>query len=83
MARASDNEIFITLVSAAERDPELARRVLAITRLPEVERQIRVLRLVSDCRSDGPPADFISALTFLGDKTIARRVSEFLEPASL
>ena len=76
--RASDNEIFITLVSAADRDADLAGRILAITRLPEVERKIKVLQLVADCQSEGAPVDFISALTFLGENAIARKVSEFL-----
>lgn len=78
MKKVSDNEIFITLVSAAEKDAELALRVMAITRLPEVERKIKVLQLVNDCRSKNAPADFISALTYLGDCDIARRVNEFL-----
>lgn len=79
MPRASDNDIFITLVSAADRDPELAGRLLAITRLPEIQRKIKVLQLVNDCRDEGAPVDFISALTYLGDNAIARKVSEFLD----
>ena len=78
MPRASDNEIFITLVSAADRDPELAGRVPAITRLPEIQRKIKVLQLVNDCREEGAPVDFIGALTYLGENAIAYKVSEFL-----
>ena len=78
MPRVSDNDIFITLVSAAEKDSDLAIRILDITRLPEIERKIKVLQLVVDCKEQDAPAEFISALAFLGENAIAQRVSEFL-----
>jgi hypothetical protein len=78
MQKVSDNEIFITLISAAEEDSDFAKRLLAITQLPELERKIKVLQLVKDSRKEKAPADFISALLTLGEEKIARKVCTFL-----
>lgn len=78
--RVSDNEMFITLIRAAESDKEFAAKVLAITQLPEVERKIKMKKLIRECRRKKAPEDFIEALACLGDDAIARKVCEHLEP---
>lgn len=76
--RVSDNDTFITLIRAAEQDRNLAQTLIAITSQPETERKIRMLQLAQKSRDEGAPSDFVSALLYLGDNDIARRVSEHL-----
>lgn len=71
----SDNDVFITLIRTAEVYPYLAGRVLAITRLPDAERKMKVRQLVAYCQAKGAPEDFIAALAYLGDNGIASKVN--------
>ena len=72
------DSVFITLISAAKEDPDLAGKLLNITRLPEIDRKTRVKLLVKECQFQGAPIEFIEALSLLGETAIARKVSEYL-----
>lgn len=76
---ASNSDVFITLLSAAREDAEFAKKLLAITRLSEVQRKAKVRQLVDECRHQGAPGEFIAALSYLGEESVARKVSEYLK----
>ena len=59
MSTPSSNELFITLISAAQEDADFASKLLSLTRLSEVERKEKISRLVEDCRRQNAPEEFI------------------------
>ena len=75
----AENEYFVALIAAAQDDPAIRDRVLAIAGLDAFNRDSMLNTILDDLRFQGMPPELIKSLAALKDDDIALRVRDVLE----
>ena len=73
-----DNQTFLTLLAAAEEDPELSHSLLVVLKLPSFQRQSLLNSIIQEMRLRSEEADLIAAVASLRDDDVAARAAELL-----
>ena len=74
-----DNEVFVTLVSAAREDRELLRTLSTVLSLPTFQRYSLLSSMIQEMVLRSEEADLIAAVSALLDDDVAAKVAELIK----